>query len=119
MRGQRAVAVGALAQRQDIQAVAVVEAAERVADGDDLRAHLMEDARRHAADVAEALHGDRAVRAARMPNSRERLARDEDDAAPGRFVAALRAADGDRLAGDDGRNGVALRSWSRCPSSRP
>ena len=49
--------------------VGVVDAAVRVADGDDLRAGLGQQPRRDAADVAEALDGDGGALAASMPRS--------------------------------------------------
>ena len=55
---RRAVAVGALQQGGNVQAVRIVQAAERVADGHYFRAHLVKNTRRHAADIAEALHGN-------------------------------------------------------------
>ena len=79
----------------------VVDAALPVGHGDDLRRELRDQVGRHRADVAEALHGHR--RAAHVDlEVLGRLARADHHAAAGRLAPAVRAAEHDRLARDDG-----------------
>ena len=94
-------------RRLDVDAVRVVDAARRVGDGDHRRAFLGEELREEAPDVAEALHGD--------PRSAigdvllaDRLADAVERAPRGRLEPAQRAADVERLAGDDAEHRVAL-----------
>ena len=87
--------------------VLVVEPAARVGDRDHGRAVLGEELREVAADVAEALDRDaRAVHRDRL--LAQRLAEAVERAARGRLLAAERAADLERLAGDDAEHRVAL-----------
>ena len=91
----------------DVEPVGVVDAAGRVGHGDD-RASPRRAISCAAIDagVAEALDGDRAPSCRSMPRCVGRLDDAVDGAAGGRLVAALRAAEADRLAGDDARDGV-------------
>ena len=94
------------AEVDHVEAVAVVHAAGHVGDGDDLRppGHGLQRGPR--ADVAEALDGDAAALDA--PALGLQVGVEHLDAAPpGGLLAARRAAEGHRLAGDDGRR-VAL-----------
>ncbi len=86
--------------RGQVESVRVVDAAADVADRDDLRAHLSQDAGRVGANIAVALHRNRRLRQ-RLVLPPEQLARADRHAAAGRFLAALRAAHVQRLAGDD------------------
>ena len=95
-----------VAQRVDVEPVGVVDAAGDVGDGDHGRAPVGELVRGDAADVAEAL--DDAALLGEVPA--EPLAgagRHHHDAGARRLLAEDRAADRDRLAGDDLRHGVA------------
>ena len=85
----------------------IVDPAGRVADGDDGRALLADQPGRDRAGVAEALDGDASPCARSSLRWRGRLD-DAVDGAPGRrLVAALGAAEGDRLAGDHAGHRVA------------
>ena len=87
---------------------ASIDAARDVADRDDGRAPLVQLGRRDAADVAESLH-DEAQSPRRLQPSRCAGALDHHhDARARRLAAEDRAADRDRLAGDDLRHRVAL-----------
>src|SRR5579885_2469016 len=90
-----------------IKPALVVDAAARIADGDDFAALVVEEARRYGAGIAKALDTDaRALQG--HANTFRRLARDEENAGRGRVVAPLAATDGERLAGDNGGDRVAL-----------
>ena len=88
-------------------------------DRDDACAALLRAQRGDGACIPEALDDDGCLLARSMPSVGARLIDAEDGAAGGRLVAALRAAQRDRLAGDDTGHRVARRAWSTCPSSRP
>ena len=90
----------------DVEAVRVVDAAGRVGDGDDRRALLADQPGRDRAGVAEALDRDARLRQVH-PEVARRLDDGVDAATGRRLVAALGAAEADRLAGDDARDGVA------------
>ena len=79
----------------------------RVGDGDHGRAFLGEELGQEAADVAEALHGDGQVRQLQLllPH---RFLDAVERAARGRLEPPERAADVERLAGDDAEHRVAL-----------
>ena len=88
-----------------VEPVAAGDAADRVADGDDAGADLLEQRRRRRAGVAEALDGDgRAVDV--EPDVARCLDDRHDRAAAGGLDAALGPAQADRLAGDDAGHGV-------------
>src|SRR5438309_1492322 len=83
-------------RRGDVDALRVVERRRRVGDRDHDRALLVEELREVAADVAEALHDDLHPGDA-LVELRHRIADAEERAARGRFDAAERAADRERL----------------------
>ena len=90
----------------DVEAGRVVDAAGRVGHGDDGRALLADQPGRDRAGVAEAL--DRDARLGQVHAEVAGRLDDGVDAAAGRrLVAALGAAEADRLAGDDARDRVA------------
>jgi hypothetical protein len=72
-----------------------------IGDTDDFVAGLVQQLRRHRADVAESLNDDARVHAEHAEFSERPVAIDQH-AAPGGFVAAARSAQVDGLAGDDG-----------------
>ena len=84
----------------------VEHAALPVGDGDDLRSLFREQLGRDRSDVAEALYGHRRA-FEREAEVLDRFARHDHDAAAGGFAPPQRAAELDRLAGHDGRRGVA------------
>ena len=77
-----------------------------IGHADDAVAGLMHQRGGHRADVAETLN-DHARLLALHAELRERLVADQHQAAAGGFVAAVRAAHLDRLAGDHGGGGAA------------
>ena len=91
----------------DVEAAGVVDAAGRVGDGDDRGALVADQPGGDRAGVAEALDRDAASSARSMPEVAGGLHDAEHRAAGGRLVAALGAAEADRLAGDDARDRVA------------
>jgi len=102
------LAGGGVGQRVgDVQAVTVEVAAAHVADGDHLVAQLMGDPCCVRADVAETLDGYANLRRIVVPQATQRLVHADHHAAPGGLGAALAATNVDRLAGDDGRDGIA------------
>src|SRR5438105_13491649 len=79
-------------QRVDVpEATFGIDAPVRVAHGDDLRAGVVEQLRRDAADVAESLHRHRGA-VERNAAARARLLRHEEHATPGRLEAPAAAA---------------------------
>ena len=94
-------------RRRDVQPARVVDAAARVRDRDDLRAFFGGELREERADIAEALHGDPRVRE-RLALAAKRRDETEERAARGRLLTTQRAADRQRLAGDDAEHGVPL-----------
>ncbi len=96
-----------LDQRRHVQAGRVEQRGLVVLHRDDLGAGLMEQLGGDAADIAEALHDD-----ARALDFQAQIARgldaDHEHAAAGRLAAAQRAAQRDRLAGDDAGRRAAL-----------
>ena len=105
--GDRAGLVDVLAELVRVDALGVGDVAADVADADDDRALLREQARGVAADVAEALDDD--VRAVEVEVLVLRPLGDAvNDALAGRLGAAVAAAGGDALAGDDAADRVAV-----------
>ena len=90
----------------DVEAALVVGAALAVADGDDAGALGGQQLGGDGASVAEALDGDASAAQRHLHIVRGHL-EDGDDASGGGLVAPLAAADGERLAGDDGGDRVA------------
>ena len=90
----------------DVDAVGIVEAAVLLGDADDLVAVLHHEAGGVGADVAEALNDDAAAVDGQVEIA-QALVADHHDAAAGGLDAAARAADVERLAGDDAGDGVA------------
>ena len=91
----------------DVDAVGVVDASGRVGDGQYRRALLGEEARKVHADVAEALDGN-ALAGDRRPLLPDGLADDVQRPAGSRLEPPERAADVQRLPGDDAEHRVAL-----------
>src|SRR5438477_80916 len=81
------------------KAFRVLEAAGGVGDGDDLAAHLVEEPGGVAPDVAISLDGERRA-GDHLAELAEHLARDQGDPIAGGGLAAGRAVELDRLAGD-------------------
>ena len=102
---ERAVLDGVGAHGRDVEAGGVVHAAGDVRDADDGRAAVDELLRGDAADVAEALD-DAALLGEPPPEPLAGAGDDHHDAGARRLVAEDRAADRDRLARDDLRDGV-------------
>jgi hypothetical protein len=94
------------ADRLDVETFRAVDRAAHVADGDDSGALLRHQPRRDAAHVAEALDGDPALAQVHAEMARGILD-GVYDALSRRFGPTFGAAEGDRLAGDHGRDGVA------------
>ena len=103
---------------RDVEPVRVVAPAGRVRDGDDLRARLGREPRERAADVAEPLHRDlEALELARRAGAASRR-RQNMTPRPVASLAADRAADRERLAGDDAEHRVALVHRERVEDPR-
>ena len=92
-------------QRGDVDALAVVEAAIPLADADDLVARLMHEQRRVRAHVAEALDDDAGLFLVHL-QVLDGFVGDDHHAAAGGFAASARSAHVQRLAGDDGGDGL-------------
>src|SRR5207237_6205281 len=93
-------------RRGNVYAVGVVDPAEDVGDGDDLVARLVQESRADAADVPRPLDDDAGGRRREL-EAFGGLVEDEQEAAPRGLAPPARAAQLDRLAGDDGVDGVA------------
>lgn len=87
---------------RDVQSIGVVEPAADVADGHDTAPGVGEDANRMPANLAEALNRDPSILKRDSP-APEHLHGNQGDAAAGGFAAPGDAADGQGLAGHDGR----------------
>jgi hypothetical protein len=103
---QAAVRGGVRERGGDVDAGLVHQDGGVVGDRDHARAGVVEHARADAADVAEALH-DHARALDRQAQMAGGLARGDEHAAAGGFLAAQAAAERDRLAGDDAGGGAA------------
>ena len=112
--GHACRAPGSGGQGRHVEPVRVVDAAADVGDRDDARPGLVEQPCRRLADVAEALDGDRGARQAEADPARGVLD-GVDDALAGRVGPADRAADRERLAGDDARAPSSPGASRRCP----
>ncbi len=100
-------ALEVLEQRGRVQPPGVVDAALPVRHRHHEAAGVVQELRRQAADLAEALHGDRGA-AVVHTGLAQRGEGGVHDAAAGRAATPLGAADADRLAGDDAGHRVAL-----------
>src|SRR4029077_18862722 len=89
----------------DVEAVGLVDATGRIGDRDDRRALLRDQSRRDRPGIAEALDGD-PRRSQVEVQVAGRLDDGVDAAARRGLIATLGAAEADRLAGHDARDGV-------------
>ena len=105
-RQRLALRVAPVNELGDVEALFVVEGAVDIGDADDLVTRFMHEHCAHRADIAEALHDDACLLALHAELGDSAFAGNHQTPASG-FLAAARAAERERFAGDDGRGGVA------------